>query len=304
MANLSARELLKYDWRVEVFLKKYKDGDLFETTTKKVKLVYDDDNAEILKKRVRQYLSKLIFRDAKNTEYKLTSFTKTKEFGGKGAGGGTIREDIELASLVKQIDEIKKKISKADVPFRVGRKTYNVFTAVTTPGTPKSDFHLIDQNNRELVWISHKDGSGPKDFQQWGGITEKAEPKIFAQRETQRFIEDVRSKFGIQMPSATTVARKISSSLLKNMSVYGNQYGQALGRQNVSILLQGPVKVKKVGNFYELDSNNVHLNGDKITGGFEPVLMAIYKGDRSNFGIRGARFAIQPLQSRKITELI
>ena len=304
MANLSATELLKYDWRVEVFLKKYKDSDLFETTTEKVKLVYDDDNAEILKKRVKQELSKLIFRDAKNKEYKLTSFVKTKEFGGKGAGSGVRIENIELTSLVKQIDEIKKKTAKADVPFRVGRKTYNVFTAVSTPGTPKSDLHLIDQNNREIVWISHKDGSRPTDIQQWGGMTERAEPKIFAQTETQNFIKDVRSKFGIIMPRATTVARKISSSLLKKMSVYGNQFGQALGRQNVSILLQGPIKVKKVGNFYELDANNVHLNGDKITGGFEPVLMAIYKGDRSNFGIRGARFAIQPLESRKVTEFI
>ena len=299
MANLSATELLKYDWRVEVFLKKYKDSDLFETTTEKVKLVYDDDNAEILKKRVKQELSKLIFRDAKNKEYKLTSFVKTKEFGGKGAGSGVRIENIELTSLVKQIDEIKKKTAKADVPFRVGRKTYNVFTAVSTPGTPKSDLHLIDQNNRELVWISHKDGSRPTDIQQWGGMTERAEPKIFAQTETQNFIKDVRSKFGIIMPRATTVARKISSSLLKKMSVYGNQFGQALGRQNVSILLQGPIKVKKVGNFYELDANNVHLNGDEITGGFEPVFMAMYKGDRSNFGIRGARFVIQSIESRK-----
>ena len=299
MANLSATELLKYDWRVEVFLKKYKDSDLFETTTEKVKLVYDDDNAEILKKRVKQELSKLIFRDAKNKEYKLTSFVKTKEFGGKGAGSGVRIENIELKSLIKQIDEIKKKTAKADVPFRVGRKTYNVFTAVSTPGTPKSDLHLIDQNNRELVWISHKDGSRPTDIQQWGGMTERAEPKIFAQTETQNFIKDVRSKFGIIMPRATTVARKISSSLLKNMSVYGNQFGQALGRQNVSILLQGPIKVKKVGNFYELDANNVHLNGDEITGGFEPVFMAMYKGDRSNFGIRGARFVIQSIESRK-----
>ena len=299
MANLSATELLKYDWRGEVFLKKYKDSDLFETTTEKVKLVYDDDNAEILKKRVKQELSKLIFRDAKNKEYKLTSFVKTKEFGGKGADSGVRIENIELKSLIKQIDEIKKKTAKADVPFRVGRKTYNVFTAVKTPGTPKSDLHLIDQNNRELVWISHKDGSRPTDIQQWGGMTERAEPKIFAQTETQNFIKDVRSKFGIIMPRATTVARKISSSLLKNMSVYGNQFGQALGRQNVSILLQGPIKVKKVGNFYELDANNVHLNGDEITGGFEPVFMAMYKGDRSNFGIRGARFVIQSLESRK-----
>ena len=37
---------------------------------------------------------------------------------------------------------------------------------------------------------------------------------------------------------------------------------------------------------------------------FEPVLMALYKGDRSNFGVTGARFAIQPMGSRKITQMV
>ena len=89
-------------------------------------------------------------------------------------------------------------------------------------------------------------------------------------------------------------------------TVKPEDYNPPYGLRSVSLgkLRQFETPFKKVGNFYELDSNNVHLNGDKITGGFEPVLMAIYKGDRSNFGIRGARFAIQPLQSRKITELI
>jgi hypothetical protein len=32
--------------------------------------------------------------------------------------------------------------------------------------------------------------------------------------------------------------------------------------------------------------------------------MAMYKGDRNQFGVKGARFAIQPIESRKITEFI
>ena len=83
-------------------------------------------------------------------------------------------------------------------------------------------------------------------------------------------------------------------------SVYGNQFGGPLGRQNTSILLQGPVKLVKRGKVYELESNHVHLNGESVdSGGFEPVLMAIYKGDRDNEGIKGTRLAIQPIQSRK-----
>ena len=49
---------------------------------------------------------------------------------------------------------------------------------------------------------------------------------------------------------------------------------------------------------------NVHLNGDELKGDFEPILTSIYKGDRDQFGIKGARFSIYPLGGRKINEFI
>jgi len=305
MANLSPAEMLKYDWRVDVFIDKYQRNDPFEIGGKQIKLKYEPAKANVLKKKNRQELAKLEFLSSdEKKSYKLTNFTKNKEFGGLGIGSGTVKEDRELSSLIKQIENLKSIVKKSTVPIRVGRTTYEISTAASTPGTPKSDFHLIDIEGNEVVWISHKDGKTAKDFQQWGGMSERAESAIYNHKESQSFINDVRSKTGAQMPSATTYARKITSERLKNLSIYGNQYGKKLGRQNVSILLQGPVKLVKKGSVYLLDSNHVHLNGEKMTGDFVPVFMAIYKGDRSNFGIRGARFAIQPLGSRKVTEFI
>ena len=75
-------------------------------------------------------------------------------------------------------------------------------------------------------------------------------------------------------------------------------------KQNVRVVLQGPVELRKVGKNWEFTANHAHENGEDITGEFEPVMMAIYKGDRSNFGVAGARFAIQPKGSRKVTEWI
>jgi hypothetical protein len=48
-----------------------------------------------------------------------------------------------------------------------------------------------------------------------------------------------------------------------------------------------------------LTANHVHLNGESVdAGGFEPVLMAIYKGDRSDAGVRGTRIVISPIGGR------
>lgn len=222
-----------------------------------------------------------------------------------GSGvGGTAKEDAQLDSLQKQIQDELSKTDLMELKLKIGNKYYAVAGAATTPGTPKSDFHLLNNKGIEVVWISHKDGSKAKDFQQWGGMSARAEPEIAKHEETQKFIDDVKKEFGGVMPRATTVARPVKDKNLMGMSVYGNKYKSGkLGRQNVSILLQGPVKLVKSKNYYELQSNHTSINGDIMTGDYAPVFMAIYKGDRNNFGVKGARFAIQPKASRKFKDI-
>ena len=83
------------------------------------------------------------------------------------------------------------------------------------------------------------------------------------------------------------------------MAVYGNGYSGSLGIQNVSIVLQGPVTLK--GS--KLSANHVHENGETITGDYEPVFMAMYKGpDRNDFGVKKTRVVISPLGGRKKIE--
>ena len=64
--------------------------------------------------------------------------------------------------------------------------------------------------------------------------------------------------------------------------------------RNVDVLLQGTVNISKVdASRYKLTaSSQTHSNGDAITGPYEPVFMCIYKGDRANYGIQGARMVI------------
>ena len=192
------------------------------------------------------------------------------------------------------------------IKIKISDEIYNINYAASTVGTPKSDFHLIDIDGKETVWISHKDGKTPKDFQQWGGLSEKKEPVINKHKESQAFINDIKTKEypNNDFPRATTLAREIEDHKLKNMSIYGNDFGKQFGRQNVTLLLQGNIKLVQSVEHFVLESFHTHLNGEKMSPEFEPVFLAIYKGDRSDFGIKGVRVVIAPRGSRKITRYI
>lgn len=303
MAQLSASELRKYDWRPEVFIKMIKDKTPFELANgSKVFLLMPQNGAKILRSGTNDDLKELRFADAKGNIYKITDIVKTKEFGGRGAGSGTAKEDAALSSLRKQIAAAKKADGTATLKISIGSKTYDVFDAVTTPGTPKSDFHLIDMEGKEVVWISHKDGRTAKDFQQWGGMSQSKEPDIYRHAEVQKFIKDMLKRYPQGLPKATTIARKIKDQKLKNLSVYGNRFGGGFGQQNVTITLQGDIQLSKSGNKYKITAYHTHLNGERLLGDYDPVFMAIYKGDRSDFGIAGTRVVIAPVGCRKITE--
>lgn len=302
MANLSIRELTKpgREYRAQVIIRKIQSGEPFELDNgTKVKLVNMPSVIQTLSGNLSN-VKAINFMSEDGRIIPLTKLKKNKDFGGKGEGSGTIKEDRELASLNKQLSDIKMQLGRSLVPIRVKNTTYLVDMAVSTPGTPKSDFHLIDADGKEVVWISHKDGRGPKDFQQWGGISQSKEPSIFNHIETQTFIRDLKAMYPNGLPPATSLFRKIKDNRLKMLSVYGNKFGGTLGQQNVSILLQGPVQLVKRGSGYELTANHVHFNADSVDDdGFEPVFMAIYKGDRSDAGVKGTRIVIMPIAGRK-----
>lgn len=305
MAQLSASELRKYDWRPEVFIRKLQEQSPFEISGgQKVILVAPKNAEKILRSGSVKELNDLKFGDTKGNIYKLTDFVKNQDFGGKGERGGTIKEDRALSSLRDQIEEAKKKQKSSTINVKIKNKTYKVYDAASTPGTPKSDFHLLNVNNEEVVWISHKDGRTEKDFQQWGGMSQRSEPAIYSHQEVQSFIRDLKNLYPDGLPNATTLARKIKDDRLKNMSVYGNEFGGSYSRQNVTITLQGNISLTQSGQNYELTAYHTHVNGEELQGGYEPCFMAIFKGDRSDFGVKGTRIVIAPIGSRKITNFI
>ena len=310
MTQLSATELRKYSWRADIFIRKINENELFEVVgNKKVKIIAPQKSLDVLKSGPDTELRDLRLADTNGNIYKLTDFVKNKDFGGRGEGSGTAKEDRALSSLRYQINKAKTTEGCATIKIQIGSKTYDVFDIVTTPGTPKSDFHLIDIDGKSVAWISHKDGSTAKDFQQWGGLSSSKEPKLSTHKESIKFINDLKAyckaKGLTGLPRATTVARKISDKNLKMLSVYGNAYGGIYNTQNVTLMLQGDVMLNKT-NFstYNITAGHTHLNGENMMSDYEPVFMAIYKGDRSDYGVTGTRIVIAPAGSRKVTEYI
>lgn len=319
MANLAGNQLYKHDWRVAIFIKKYLSEIPFDLVGgNKIKFVSDKTVVEALTKKIPTSRLPLLGHDGKS--YAFKDLLKTPEFGGRTIDNlPTARENEQLSALRRQIDQAKIQQCSSTINLLVDGKSYAVSQAVSTPGTPKSDFHLVDNDGNEVVWISHKAGKSPTDFQQWGGVSKSREPNIFSHPETQAFINDLKSDFPIGLPRRTSVFRRIKDSRLKMMSVYGNKFQSApLGRQNVSMVAQGNLRLKPHGarRCYEITANQVHCNGETMTGDYDPVLlaankldvdydpvfMATYKGDRSDAGIKGTRIVIAPIGGRKATE--
>lgn len=313
MAGLSISDLGKRNnW--DLFKKKIESGLPFETVDKKEIILghktktANDEFVKEIKKISLSSLPTSIFMVGRSLSFPtktgdnilISKIQKTREFG--SAGNTTAKEDKALSELRDCISEEKKKTGLIELPFKVRGRTFMVYDAISTPGTPKSDFHFVDKNGKEVYWMSHKDGKSEKDFQQWGGISEK-EVNANKHKETQDFISKCVALFGDKIPNATTYAMKISDNKLKNIAVYGDEFGKELGRQNVDICLQGKVSLIKSGSFYQVTADaHVSHNGDAQHGGYEPVFMIIYKGDRTQFGIGGARMTISPAGCRKVTK--
>lgn len=307
MASLSVAELGKRN-NFNIFLSRIRNGKEFKL---------DNGNGKGIK------LSKSILKELTNitsfnkfkqgqsivllTEngqnIRLTELYKDSEFSGR-TQATTAQEDAEIVRLNTQLKKIMDSSGSDFIPLKVGKNTYQAGLCESTPGTPKCDFHFLGQNGY-VGHVSHKAGSGPRGFQQWAGTSLRVEPTIYNHPETQAFINTLREMFPNGIPPATTVGRKIQDEMLKKLAVYGKDYGGPVGENNVDVTMQGTLNIIKRGTYYELTSSGHKMNnGERITGGYEPILLAVYKGDRSDHGIKGARITINPLGGRTVARFV
>lgn len=217
----------------------------------------------------------------------------------------TQHQDSEVIKLARTIEEIKSKTNKNYVCIGIGQSMYDVIgISLSTIGS-KSDFNFIDQFGKSVGFISHKYGQSPKDFQQWSGTSFRFQKDIFNNIETKNFIKELKNLYPNEFPSANTIARKIQDESLKNIAMFGNDFGGEFGNNNVEAIMQGNLSLKNSGNYYSLlSSHYTILNGQQPSFGYEPVFMAIHKKDRADHKIINCRVTINPIGNRKITKFI
>lgn len=235
-------------------------------------------------------------------------------------------EDEFMRNVNCKLEDIKKSLSIDYVPIKYKNNIYFVKSIEKVPQNgrvlPKADLYFLDINDKPCLWISHKNGNSPTQFQQWGGVSDKAGKMISQHKEVLRFYnyilnsDYVNKETGEFKSGTKTLICKIEDPLLKKLAVYGKNYSSngSLGLENIAYVIQGDIDFKKTQLYaqqvvdaklplYEVvsASNNkmlMHENGEDITGAYEPALMARYGGDRSFNKIKKCRAGIFPINGR------
>lgn len=307
---LSADQLLKpgREGRANTLIKKIQDGDpflLYKDNAKTVTLQKGqslNDYKKALDAGDKKTMNAIAFKGSDGNDYNLKDLAKSPEFGGKGSGSGTKGEDAALADLKSKFTKILEKESVPFIYIKIGKKTEKVIDIVTTPGVPKSDFHMISPTDEEVFWISHKLGSKANHFQQYGGMPEL---KFTNSKDMLKFVDDVKKELKKLtggslpiLPPKTAFARKVTDRKIINMTLFGKQYGRTPdGRQNIDVLFQGPMNFKRLSMkdnipVYTVTSNHTELHGGKPTLDYEPYYYVRPEQAKNQFGIKAARFFI------------
>ena len=155
----------------------------------------------------------------------------------------------------------------------------------------KADF-AFKNADKEIVWISHKDGSTDRHFVHFGGVSHlKNDPII------QHFVAKHKERYDRQ-PNYT-VGMILDDEELRLKSVYGKDYGAELSRDNVSFVVQGKMTIDD----NSLVANKIIENGNSLP---DKTFMLYSRRslDRSDCGLSNCRLSIGTTDSRLVKDWI
>jgi len=311
-SNLSLCELRKRPYRIDIFLEKIWKSDPFVTQDSRLFLVESleidgstffyvnkTDNLKAKEKILNcpsgtSILVTGIYTDESSYKTLRTSdFIKNSEFGGQGPYEMHPVEFRQLSRINSQITS-PITISYKDLAYHdisLSKKTNDK--------KAKSDFEFVDSLGNSKIWISHKQET----FNGWSGVTQFTNNSMIVSNLFQNwilnFVEEVREANNINK-SRKAYARRIPSQYSKDYckAIYGKNYGSmTYGQDNVHMVCVGDITLKSPQNngIYEITAPYIFYNGDTQFEKYEPIITAIYKGDRSNFDIEGYRFDFYPI---------
>jgi hypothetical protein len=272
--------------RLDTFIDMIKEGKMFLTIFGLVKLDPIADLKPLRETMLKSgYSSKFSGKKESGQKIELQypkDFLKSPEFGGKGAGSGTAAEDRHLTIFKKELQTILEKEKSSFIELKIGKRTVKCSDIISTPKglsrrDPKADFIILDYEGNHVGFISHKDGTLPTHFQQYGGLSDTA----FNVPEVKKFMQELTRLYPSGLVSGVSVMRKVTSVDVIMKSIYGIDFGGKPGIQNVDEFHQGTMKLTKTGKQYTITSSHKGINGDKIdTRGYEPIFYARYTSDR------------------------
>jgi hypothetical protein len=229
----------------------------------------------------------------------------------------TPRDRTEVRVLMTINEQIQTLGKDLPVTLRIGRKSYdNVAGFVGGMGTRKADFVIVDYAGNEIGFLSYKAGNTATDFQQYGGITERAGTDIVNNSEVEGFKELVVDNWETYKTGYASIWREIQDNNLKKQSVFGKDFSpsRSAGHDNVDFLVQGTPNFTSNGKiiFLRFTSKTVRKgNLTPLQGDYEPVLGArggersrriTIKG-RSIYGVRGGIWARGYITKRSHMEI-
>ncbi len=161
---------------------------------------------------------------------------------------------------------------------------------------PKADIILYVDKKQLLspknIYISHKKEGGPEAFQQYGGLSEKSGDIIYNHPETKKFLKAVAKnvgKNGLKNP----MFMKVKDNSLKNMAIYGPDYGKGFSLQHTQIIGQGLPKLtidsKGIATLDFTSHMSISGNLSHFTEGYTPVFGATFRAGRG-FMLDGKRY--------------
>jgi hypothetical protein len=219
------------------------------------------------------------------SNFKWANMTLEKSVGKLGKP-----DNIDEVNVLTTINKyIADKGGKVDLRIK-GKLFKNVIGFNAGPAKAKADFIIIDENGKEIGYISYKAGSTPGDFQQYSGISEKGYGgEIYNNPEVKRFREriinegwDTLSKDNGKSKKSVYIKIKAGTAL-KNRAVFGKDFRRSKGINNVDFFAQGNPKLDNRGNIVILSfPTKLIENGrvNQLNGEYDPVIAA-RKGEQS-----------------------
>lgn len=312
---LEISDLRKDDNRVLMFLKKIKENEPFATVNKgdvKIPMSQYDEVETFMKAdgTVPALRTKMSVSTSNGELMIPKDFLKTGEFGGRGKGSGTNAETLAMNAFNDHLDGILKREGVSQVSVRINGRVIKCAGMVKTEGKyqgyePKSDMTIVDNQGKPTAYISHKAGRTAANYQQYGGLSDRALPqKMRNNPQVKKFMQDVNKLKPEGLQSGDSFYRDLGTgrnATLIYMMMYGPEYGGPPSISNVDEFHLGNMTLKGRGEGpYTIESNHKGVNGDLPTGDFKAVLYIRFqqrRGDARAAGevVKNARVGVFPM---------